>query len=419
MTNPKRAVWVLGFAPDELDQWPPELRPQALRVPPATWPQPVVVHARAAADFAKAVEAAELDRLPDAVLYAAEETPVERSVAINYFDRQVAAQAWDDLAAALDEAERLPLLEEAEDVDVRGLAQRGEDPPEAELLDAGLAGLAPAQQAAVRDDPTSRRLFLARLRTRILLYRQLVSPPAARMVAYARRDPTAAEDAWAAAYVAANPPAAAAIRGLQRTWAEEATGQTARTTEPAVWQPWLKGALPTLRDLAAQMGDRVAAELDATARGLAAFLYGQANAGLQPNPIHASARRPDIFSSRLFGSWLSGRAKDSSVTWPDLPLATYLTELQDLGVLDLYTAEGALPLTLGWDAERALLTIELVQARDAPPQRLRLTVVSATGEQVFDEEEGVVKLPLAALNDALAAGDARFTFSLAPREETS
>lgn len=180
---PAIRIRVYGFEEAELEEWPPDLRPEPVRSLDSLPEAPVVVHLRAFPAFREAALALgeRFGRMPDAVLYR---PPGEASPegAASFVDAEVEARDWEALRRLMACPRRFRSAEWAEDVPEDHLFAMADPPTPAELADLPLP---PEVREHLRQCAVCQEAFAEALRARRAMARMLC-PPAARLIAYLR-----------------------------------------------------------------------------------------------------------------------------------------------------------------------------------------------------------------------------------------
>lgn len=382
----KVPVW--GFSPEELENWPTDLKPIPVQSLPAE--SPVVVHLRATAAFREqALAHPDADgRLANAILYLSQ-GEVEPEDAWLYFDAVVEAGDWEALRRLAACPRQFEMAEWAEEAPAgrmeemlqelrrwegreqggRGVEERGSS---GELTPAlqRLGTLAPNVPQTVWEHLAAcepcRRAFARGLEERLFLRWMVLCPPVERLAAHARGQ----ADPWAEAHL----PGCAACRG------EVAALRQLLQPATVVWL-----AISLVRQEAQRLTASLEAEVRRYAEGLAALVNGFFRAGLAPA-----------------GAWTRTRGGSGPLRPPELP--ELLAALKPGRPLTLIRPHRE--LALRWLPKENALRLEALRGEwreSVPGFRVELR----HGEEVLwqaESRDGGVAIPLAELERALAAG---------------
>lgn len=388
ITVPK-AVLVWGFSSEELADWPADLKPvPAERIPAES---PVIVHVRALEAFRdQALAYPHPDgRLADAILYLPRGT-AEPEDAWLYFDAVVEAGDWEALRRLAACPRQFEMAEWAQAVPAdqleevlqaltswgagdRGAKEQGGGGAEGqgsrgELIPAPqhLGTLAQEVWEHLAVCELCRQAFTRALEGRLHLRWMALCPPVARLAAHAQGHP----DPWVEAHL----PRCAACRG------EVAALKQILRPAAVVWL-----AISLARQEAQRLAAVLEAEVRGQAEGLATLINGFFGAGLAP------AR-----------AWT--RARGASGPLQPLELPELLAVLRQGRPLTLVRAHRELELY--WSPEEEVLRLEALRGEWLEPvQAFRVEL--RRGEEVLwqaESQDGGVAIPLAKLEQALAAG---------------
>ncbi|MCS7222806.1 MAG: hypothetical protein RML36_14980 [Anaerolineae bacterium] len=376
----EKVIPVWGFSSEELAGWPADLKPVPTESIPAEGP--VVVHVRALAAFRdQALAHPHPDgRLAEAILYLPRKV-AEPKDAWMYFDAVVEAGDWEALRRLTACPRQFKMAEWAEAVPAERLEEISRELESWGAKEQSSRGeLIPALQCfgtLARDVPWEiwghlaecepcRWAFVRGLRGRLSLRWMALCPPITRLAAHARGQ----ADPWVEAHL----PGCAACRGEM-------------TALRQILQPaaviWL--AISLARQEAQELAASLEAEVRRQLEGLAALLNGFLGAGMI-----------------LAGGWTRARGVSGPLQPLEFPgLLDALREGRPLTVVRAHRE-----LELRWLPGEDALRLEALRGEWLEPVRA-FRVELRRGEAVLwqaESQDGGVTIPLAKLEEALAAG---------------